>query len=230
MSTANEVPVRGRAKRRQLPDEVAGYVREQIMSGRMRPGDFLRMEPIAEAVGVSITPVREGLLMLRSEGFVTLVPRRGFQVAEFTRQDVRDLFWAQGQLSGELAARAAKAATPELVERLEAINTATMAAADAGDEQRAGELAHAFHREINLAADSDRLARLLAGVVKHLPNQLYATLEANVETTRLQHIEILDALAARDARRVRRIMEAHLVDSADHVIGMLEQAGLWAES
>jgi DNA-binding GntR family transcriptional regulator len=47
------------------------------------------MERIAEAVGVSNTPVREGLLSLRSEGFVELVPRRGFVVAEFTRQDVR---------------------------------------------------------------------------------------------------------------------------------------------
>ncbi|BDH55791.1 GntR family transcriptional regulator [Tsukamurella sp. PLM1] len=230
MARTDDLPVRGRTKRRQLPEEVAGYVREQIMSGNMRPGEFLRMEPIAEAIGVSITPVREGLLTLRSEGFVTLVPRRGFQVAEFTRQDVRDLFWAQGQLAGELAARAAKAATPELLDRLAQINERTMAAAAAGDTQAVGDLGHAFHREINLAADSDRLARLLAGVVKHLPNQFYASLEAHVEATRLQHIEILDALKARDSRKVRKLMEAHLVDSADHVIALLEQAGLWVES
>ncbi|MET9327552.1 GntR family transcriptional regulator [Tsukamurella sp. NPDC003166] len=230
MAKTDDLPARGRTKRRQLPEEVAGYVREQIMSGRMRPGEFLRMEPIAEAIGVSITPVREGLLTLRSEGFVTLVPRRGFQVAEFTRQDVRDLFWAQGQLAGELAARAAKAATPELLERLAHINERTMAAAAAGDTQAVGDLGHSFHREINLAADSDRLARLLAGVVKHLPNQFYASLEAHVEATRLQHIEILDALTARDSRKVRKLMEAHLVDSADHVIALLEQAGLWVES
>lgn len=230
MAPTDELPARGRTKRRQLPEEVAGYVREQIMSGRMRPGEFLRMEPIAEAIGVSITPVREGLLTLRSEGFVTLVPRRGFQVAEFTRQDVRDLFWAQGQLAGELAARAAKAATPELLERLEQINERTMAAAAKGETQAVGDLGHAFHREINLAADSDRLARLLAGVVKHLPNQFYASLEAHVEATRLQHIEILDALKARDSRKVRKLMETHLVDSADHVIALLEQAGLWVES
>lgn len=227
MAPTKDVSARGRTKRRQLPDEVASYVREQIMSGVMRPGDFLRMEPIAEAVGVSITPVREGLLMLRSEGFVTLVPRRGFQVAEFTRQDVRDLFWAQGQLAGELAARTAKRATPELLERLEKINAETMDAAAAGDTERVADLGHAFHREINRAAESDRLARLLSGVVKHLPNQFYASLEAHVEATRLQHIEILDALKAGNSRKVRKTMEAHLVDSADHVIAMLEKAGLW---
>src|SRR3954468_16706555 len=101
-----------------LPEEVAAYVRELIISGAVRPGDFLRLEPIAEAVGVSNTPVREGLLALRSEGFVRLVPRRGFVVAPFSAQDVRDLFWAQSVLAGELAARAALNITPEKIAEL----------------------------------------------------------------------------------------------------------------
>src|SRR5919205_4629694 len=116
------VPIRDSGSRRQqLPEEVATYVRELIISGAVRPGEFLRMEPIAEAVGVSNTPVREGLLALRSEGFVQLVPRRGFVVAPFTAQDVRDLFWAQAQLAAELAARAATKITPDRIVALEAI-------------------------------------------------------------------------------------------------------------
>src|SRR3954464_12370408 len=94
-------------RRQQLPEEVASYVRELIISGSVRPGEFLRMERIAEAVGVSNTPVREGLLALRSEGFVRLVPRRGVVVEPFSRQDIHDIFWTQGVLAGELAARAA---------------------------------------------------------------------------------------------------------------------------
>src|SRR6266700_6006766 len=106
-------------RRRQLPEQVAGYVRELIISGAVRPGEFLRVERIAEEVGVSNTPVREGLLVLRSEGFVQFVPRRGFVVAPFTRDDVRDLFWAQAQLARELAARAARKITSEQVARLD---------------------------------------------------------------------------------------------------------------
>jgi DNA-binding GntR family transcriptional regulator len=64
------------SKRQQLPEEVAAYVREQIMSGAVREGDFLRMERIAEAMGVSNTPVREGLLTLSNQGFVRQIPRR----------------------------------------------------------------------------------------------------------------------------------------------------------
>ena len=64
--------------------------------------------------------------VLRSEGLVELVPRRGFIVASFRRQDVRDQFWAQAQLARELAARAAKKIAakkiaPKQIAKLEAI-------------------------------------------------------------------------------------------------------------
>src|SRR3954463_920229 len=136
MSThSNIVQIRPRtAQRQQLPEEVANYVRELIVSGLVRPGDFLRLEPIAEAVGVSNTPVREGLLSLRSEGFVQLVPRRGFVVSPFTRQDIRDLFWAQAQLAGELAARPANSIGPSRVTTLEAIVERFERANAAGDK------------------------------------------------------------------------------------------------
>src|SRR3954447_1837592 len=168
-------------RRQQLPEEVAGYVRELILSGEVRPGEFLRMEPIAEAVGVSNTPVREGLLLLRSEGYVKLVPRRGFMVASFTAQDIRDIFWVQAQLAGELAARAAKLITPEQLARLERILEQYNETDDT--EQLAG-LGHSFHREINLAADSYRLALLLGSVVKQLPNRFYVAIEGSVAASR----------------------------------------------
>ena len=81
-------------------------MRELILSGKVKTGEFLRLEPIAEALGVSNTPVREGLLSLRAEGLVVLVPRRGFTAGSFTRQDVEDIFWAQATIGSELAARA----------------------------------------------------------------------------------------------------------------------------
>lgn len=214
-------------KRQQLPEEVASYVREQIMSGAVRPGEFLRMEPIAEAVGVSNTPVREGLLALQSEGFVRLVPRRGFVVAAFTRQDVRDLFWVQAELAGELAARAAKKITSEQIAELESIVDEYERATAAGDKDSLARLGHAFHREINLAADSHRLALLLGSVVEQLPNRFYTALERQVAATREQHPLLIETLRKRQGRKARSIMEQHISEGADYVIEMLEERGLW---
>ncbi|GEE00892.1 GntR family transcriptional regulator [Gordonia spumicola] len=227
MSTA--LPT-ARGRHKQLPDAVASFVREQIMSGHMKPGEFLRMEPIAEMVGVSITPVREGLLRLSNEGFVTAVPRRGFVVAEFTRQDVRDLFWAQSSLSGELAARAAERISDEQLRELEEVMERCDAAVEVNDTEAIGTLGHQFHRLINLAADSDRLARLLASIVKHLPNSFYASIETHVRTVTPEHHELLEALQAHDAGRAREVTERHIVNSADYVIDMLEKQGLWEDT
>lgn len=226
----SDVLARGKqaAKRRQLPEEVATYVRELILSGEVRPGDFLRMEPIAEAVGVSNTPVREGLLALRGEGFVRLVPRRGFVVAPFTRQDVRDLFWAQAQLAGELAARAAANMTPDGVAKLDAITALQLDAIEAGDRPRIADLGHAFHREINLAAGSHRLSLLLSAMVQHLPNRFYATLEGQVSATRAEHPLLLEAMRERDPQKARLLMTQHIVDIAPHVIEILERRGHWS--
>ncbi|WP_345657849.1 GntR family transcriptional regulator [Streptomyces siamensis] len=217
------------SKRQQLSEEVASYVRELIISGKVQPGEFLRMEPIAEAVGVSNTPVREGLLSLSSEGFIELVPRRGFVVTSFSKQDVRDLFWVQAQLGGELAARAAIKITSEQLTGLETIAKQQEEAIEAGDEDEMVEYGHAFHRQINLAADSPRLALLLRSVVKQLPNRFYLSIEGRAAATREEHPLILEALRRRSSRMARSLMEQHILDSADHLIETLEERGLWKE-
>lgn len=217
-----------RSKRQQLPEEVAAYVRELIISGEVKEGDFLRMEPIAEAVGVSNTPVREGLLLLRSEGFVSLVPRRGFVVAAFTEQDVRDLFWAQATLGGELAARAAVRISDEVLERLSVMNEQYTEAFAQDNTEYLSNLGHEFHREVNLAAESNRLALLQASIVKHLPNRFYATIEGQLADSREGHPQILDALRARDPEWARRCMSEHLESAADRLIEMLRERGMWS--
>jgi DNA-binding GntR family transcriptional regulator len=211
----------------QLPEEVATYVRELIISGAVRPGEFLRMEPIAEAVGVSNTPVREGLLSLRSEGFVRFEPRRGFVVAPFTKQDIRDLFWAQAELGSELAARAAMKMTPERLRRFEE-NLENYDRAIASDDKIAiAEIGHQFHREVNLAAESHRLALLQGAVVKHLPNRFYATIEGQVAGARIEHPLIVEAFRRGNARKARSLMVVHILEGADRLIETLEKQGQW---
>src|SRR5689334_13844792 len=121
--------------RPQLSEEVAGHLRSQIMSGRVRPGDRIRLEEVAEQLGVSITPVREALLTLRGDGMVELEPRRGYVVAPMSRQDILDVFTLQGDIAGELAARAAAVVT--------AAETAELASLDRklGSATRAGRVA-----------------------------------------------------------------------------------------
>lgn len=218
-----------RAQRQQLPEEVASYVRELIVSGAVKQGEFLRMERIAEAVGVSNTPVREGLLLLSNEGFVKQVPRRGFVVETFSPQDIKDLFWAQASIGGELAARAAERITPESLARLDAMLATYDEAAIRGDGEALIDLGHLFHREINLAAESPRLALIQGSVVKQLPNRFYAAIDGQILDSREEHPLVVEALRSGNAVRARELMANHISGAADRLIDMLRQRGLWSD-
>ena len=93
-------PRRYSRHRPQLGAEAASYVRDLIVSGKLRGGDFIRAETVAQNLGISATPVREGLLQLRTQGLVRLEPRRGYVVVPLTGDDIRDVFTGQALLAG----------------------------------------------------------------------------------------------------------------------------------
>jgi DNA-binding GntR family transcriptional regulator len=212
------------ARRGRLPEEVAAHLREIILSGQLVPGEFVRLERVAAATGVSTTPVREALLTLHGEGLVELVPRRGFVVLPISPGHLRDLFWTQAQFAAELAARAAARITPEHLVALERANSEYDRAVTAGDTEQMAALGHAFHRRINLAADSHRLTRLLASAVKQLPNRFYASIESQAGTTSHDHRLLVQALGNRDARQARSLTAQHILERADRVLEALARA------
>lgn len=211
----------------QLSESVATHLREQIISGKLGKGEFLRIDAIAKALNVSTTPVREGLLLLQSESFVRLMPRRGFVVNSFSKVDLSDLFWAQATVGAELAARAAKRMSKADCAKLQELHQAHEAAVDAKDEALAARLGHQFHRTINLAADSPRLALLLGSLSKQLPNRFYASIEGQLQGALEYHPIIMNAIRMNDSEAVRSLMHRHILSGAEHLIDMLERQGIW---
>ncbi|MEJ9078295.1 MULTISPECIES: GntR family transcriptional regulator [Gordonia] len=224
--------VRGAAgvRKQQLSEDVAVYVRELILSGQVKPGTFLRTEHLAEAIGVSNTPVREGLHMVAGDGFVKLVPRRGFVVAEVTRRDVRDMFWIQASLAGELARRAAQEISEKKLAELDELLAEYMRAAERDDSDTVVELGHQFHRLVNLSADSPRMTLMLGSLVKQLPNRFYHDIEGHDEDSLEAHPKILAALHARDGDTAAAVMQDHIMSGADELVAFLEQQGMWDEA
>jgi DNA-binding GntR family transcriptional regulator len=215
--------------REQLPDQVAAYVRELIVTGEVKPGTFLRLEPIAEAMGVSNTPVREALVRLRNEGFLRLEPRRGFMVRPFAARDVRDLYWVTAQLAGELAARAASYASADDLDRIREAAQHMERSVGRQDNPATASHGHDFHRQVNLAARSDRLALLLQSVASHLPLRLSSSLEAQLSGTCEEHAQILKAMEDRDADGARELMVQHVSSGAERLIEVLGQADRWEQ-
>jgi DNA-binding GntR family transcriptional regulator len=226
-AVASSVPGarRGSPKRAQLPEEVAAYVRELIISGQVRPGEFVRIEPIAEALGMSQTPVREGLLSLRSEGILKLLPRRGFVVAPITPQDISDIYWVQAILAGELAARAAEKITNEQLDGLAANVKQYAKAVAVGDWELVPEIGLEFHRQVYHAAQSHRLVLILDTITANLPSRYYAA--GNPKHTREEHPQLVKALRQHDPDLVRRLMTEHMSAQGVRLIKILTERGFW---
>jgi DNA-binding GntR family transcriptional regulator len=210
------------ANRSALSKEVADTIRSLIMSGELRQGEFIRLDRFAEELSVSVTPVREGLLMLQGEGFVTLEPRRGFLVAPLSAADVADIFYVQASLAGELAARAKRNLDDEQLNTLHRLQASLKAAIALGHiEDEAVTANHEFHRTINLSAESPKLAWFLALAVRCVPTRFFATIEGWGRASIDDHERILKAFEEGDSEDARRTMSEHYRHAGDLLVAHL---------
>ena len=101
-----------------LRDVVFNTLRQAILRGELQPGERLMEIQLAQRLGVSRTPVREAIRKLELEGLVLMIPRRGAEVAEITRQDLEDVLEVRMALE-ELAVKiACKRITQEQLEEI----------------------------------------------------------------------------------------------------------------
>jgi len=206
-----------------LHQQVGMRLRQLIVEGDIAPGAKLNERALAEQLRVSRTPLREAIKMLASEGLVELLPHRGAIAVALDEQAVRDTFEVMGgleALSGELAAQRI---TDEELAEIRAMHYEMLAAYTRRDLSNYYRLNAQIHRAINAAAKNpvlsatyDRInARLQA--LRFRSNQDGAKWKNAVR----EHEQMLDALAARDAAGMRKVLAAHLKNKLDVVLELL---------
>ncbi len=186
-------------------DRVVVVLRDRILSGRLPRGARLDLDQLAEEFGTSRTPVREAVLGLAQEGLTHVAPRSRATVVGLTPQDVLDNFTVMSVLSGLAGELAATRATADEL-------AAVLDLGRALDDAEGPELVRtnwAFHRAVNRASHSSPLLTQLGMCSKLVPQSFFAVIPEQVSTSRTDHAELVDALAARDAARVRDLMERH---------------------
>jgi DNA-binding GntR family transcriptional regulator len=181
-----------------------------ILTGQLKGGDFIRPEAVADTLGISATPVREGLLQLQTEGLLRVAPRRGFIVTSWSPKDIRDGAQASALLGGELTARAASLATPADVRVLHDIQTRLERAAEDGDLSSVEEFNTQFHLTIYRLADAPVIYRLVETAVIRTPRPFYRTVGGWPAATTRDHRAILKALRASNGEAARTAMASDI--------------------
>lgn len=205
-------------------DAVAEELRKLIHTGEVQPGERLSIESVAERFGLSRTPVRDALFVLRSEGLVTIVPRIGVFVRNIDNKEAFEMYRIKGELEAIMAAWAAERGTAaqkrSIVRSLDSLREA----AHAKDVTRYVKLLESRRQRLVEMAGSgvlnevmqviDGRGRLLRFGNMSDPNALLGSLP--------EHERIARAISDGDADAAYDAMSAHMRSAADRFQQIVE--------
>ena len=152
-----------------LRDVVFNTLRRAILTGELKPGERLMEIHLANRLGVSRTPIREAIRKLELEGLVTMIPRRGAQVAQITKKSLQDVLEVRRALDALCAELACDRITPEGKVSLKKACDSFEEATKTGDVVTIAEADVALHDIIVQATGNQRLIQL----INNLSEQMY---------------------------------------------------------
>jgi DNA-binding GntR family transcriptional regulator len=214
--------VRPPIARAALRSEVRRLLLGEIVHGDLAPSDDINESEVASRLGVSRTPLREAMLALAHDGFLTATPGRGFSVRALTRSDAEDLYPILWTLEG----LALRTAWPIPRARLQQVEEANRRLAAARDDPA---LALARDREWHSLLLADCPNRKLLGMIENLKEHAARFEDAfmrnsgQVITSVKQHREIQTAIRRGDRDRALALLEENWRVSLDFL-------GPWLDS
>ncbi len=190
-----------------LREKIVEVLRETIIRQKIRPGERITELEVAEHFGVSRTPIREAFRQLESEGFLTIIPRKGAIVSDIKEQDFRDFYEIKGVLEGYAARRAVSRMTEKDIERLELLNEEIKRCAQRQDVSGMTRAHNAFHNLILESCGNQKIQQVVAGLVRQfLRFRFYVASLVHVEAILRGHSEIVAAIKERDAEKAEACM------------------------
>ncbi|MCI3277310.1 GntR family transcriptional regulator [Streptomyces cylindrosporus] len=189
-------------------ERVLANLRQEIIAGRLRPGDRLVERDLAERFGVSRVPVREAIRALVAEGFVHFETPRRTVVRRLTPNDVRELFELREALEVYAAGLAASNATPQDLAEIQELLDRAADATEAADAELITDINSRLHDRIVAMAGNS----LLTAALEPVAGRLRWMTRRNEEWPQLllEHRELYEAIASGDPDRARAHALAHV--------------------
>ncbi|MGB3289968.1 MAG: GntR family transcriptional regulator [Burkholderiaceae bacterium] len=210
--------------RRTLPNAIADRLRDMIIEGELPAGTRLNERALCDRLHVSRTPLREAFRLLSADGLVEIQPNRGAQVVALSEKDIRESFEVMGALealSGELACQ--RISDREIAE-VRALTFEMQACHARQDLSAYYHVNRAIHERINAAGSNNLLSQVYTNINLRLQNLRF---RSNLnhdkwDKAMREHLDMVDALAARDGPRLADIMRTHMRRKGEAVLETLK--------
>jgi len=206
-------------RRANVSESVASAVRAMIVDGRLAPGERVNEVRLAEALGVSRTPLREALSRLAAEGALAATPAVGYSVRPLSAEEFEQLYAIRPLLDPE-ALRLAGLPSPARLVRLEALNRRFAAA---GDAETAITLDDEWHRELIAECPNRVLLEMIDAMILRTRRYEVALLREQPNRLRAQadHEQVLAALRAGDLGRACAALKQNMESGREPVMAWL---------
>jgi DNA-binding GntR family transcriptional regulator len=210
--------------RRVLREEIRDYLVEDILNGRLAPGERIIETRVAQHFGVSHAPVREALRDLELLGFVVSSPFRGALVRENSIDDLVQLYPIRAVLEGLAAREAASRISKSELRQLRKLLTTMRRAAARGDTHTQVQADFRFHLTIVEACGNRLLKQIWEGMRLATTTFLTASKShRSMDVLADRHELVLHALETRDPGGAERAMRQHIEEPGAWIQAILEE-------
>lgn len=204
-------------------DYVVREIRRKILTAEYKPGQRIRQVEIERDLNVGVTPVREALMQLVSEGLLIRIPYVGVQVSEMTAHSVREVYELRRLLEGYAASQACMNITEEDIAFLESIVQQMEDEGSSQDDRIYQELNEQFHMRIYEASGNNRLLEIIKLQWRSFPRGIFGLMENRRKHSLDQHRQIVLALREKDANYVKSLMETHIAESQHDALSLISK-------
>ncbi len=210
-----------------LREQILGQIKRLILTNRLRPGQLIVIDQLANELGVSHTPVREALAMLEHDGLVIIRPYKNPRVTEINASDVRDAWEMRLLLEGWAVGRTALTLSEDALDKIR--KSLERARQDAQQSRYDTHLESdiALH-EMILQVPENRLFERMARLVSDQSVRIRSLVEAIASPQDVlaiidEHFALLDALCTHNAELAHQRLVSHLEAGMQRTLSALEQ-------
>jgi DNA-binding GntR family transcriptional regulator len=207
-----------------LRDEVYSSIKEAILTGEMVPGERLSIRGLIQEVGFSPTPIREALLRLEQEAFVSRLPKGGFIVSRFTRKDIEEIFEIRSLLESHAAGLAARHIESKDIDWLRKNIEESEQYIQKKKLSIVSTLNTEFHDYLNGLSKNDRLLSLirefrdrifqLRSAILRVPKKAAISID--------HHRKMLQAIKKNDVQLLKKLTEEHVQIGKEVILAEIE--------
>jgi DNA-binding GntR family transcriptional regulator len=207
-------------------ESVVDYLRTLILRHQLLPGERLVQADLASDLGISRTPVREALHQLASEGLVTISAYKGASVAEFSLQELEEIYCVRIALEGYAAFLAARSITEEHMLDLEESVSQMKDVFDLGDRVQLLDVNRSFYSLLYSIPGQGRLYDMIMQNLDlaNVYRRMAFSLDSLYTSTVADHRELLRVLRQREAKSAENLTRLWLRQTADALIELLRES------